>query len=273
MENFNESYKKAVNFATQKHIKQERKCMPWPYIVHIYDVTQNLIENGASQAAIIAGVLHDTVEDTDTSIEEIAKEFGNEVAYLVDMVSENKELEYIERKKTQADRIKGAGKDVKMIKCADVCSNLKTLANELKAKVSDWNVFNANKANVQQSYKDMIDAISSETKETEMFKKVLEYYEYSFGEKLDFKTNNIIQFKAPENIIKCCKPVARVDGKKLEFCNKCKYFNAQYDAGTPWEDEKFYVFGCEKNKKVLSSNNLFKNKEQDIPQDCPYIEK
>ena len=168
MENFKEIYKKAVNFATQKHIQQKRKCVPWPYIVHIYDVAQTLIENGASEEAVVAGVLHDTVEDTDTSLEEISKEFGNEVAYLVDMVSENKELEYIERKKTQADRIKGAGKDVKMIKCADVCSNLKTLANDIKAKVSDWNVFNANKANVQQSYKDMIDAISSETKETEI---------------------------------------------------------------------------------------------------------
>ena len=200
MENFNEIYKKAVNFATEKHIKQKRKSIPWPYIVHIYDVTQILIENGASKESIIAGVLHDTVEDTDTTIEEIAKMFGRNVAYLVDMVSENKEIEYIERKKRQAIRIGGAGKDVKMIKCADLCSNLKTLSNDLKVGNNSWDIFNSSKKNVQQNYKNMINAVSSETCETEMFKKVLEYYEFAFGEKLDYNTKGDISI--PSNVQK-----------------------------------------------------------------------
>lgn len=279
MENFKEKYEKAIIFAKQKHSKQKRKVVSWPYIVHPYEVSQLLIENNASQPAIIAGVLHDTVEDTNTTIEEITENFGYEIAYLVDMVSEDKSLGYDERKQKQVERIQGAGKDVKMIKCADLCSNLRSLLLASKVDKNVWNYFSSSKENIANNCKDMIEAISPCVKQTEVFKQVLKYYESIFGEKIKEKNividdDNLGLKSKPKNLLtfKCTQPYARVDGKKFVFCNDCKYFIAKYTPGYFYEDEKYYEFHCKKLKKVISSYNLMQS-TQEIPQDCPYLEK
>ena len=81
-ENFNknqitnsDNFTKAVSFAVDKHSSQKRKGMPWPYIVHVYEVAQLLQESGADSDTVIAGVLHDTVEDTNTTLDEISEKF------------------------------------------------------------------------------------------------------------------------------------------------------------------------------------------------------
>lgn len=284
MENFKEKLDLAITFAVKKHEKQKRKGMPWPYIVHLYDVSQTLIKNNASESAIIAGVLHDTVEDTDTTIEEITENFGYEIAYLVDMVSEDKTLKYNDRKKKQAERVGSAGKDVKMIKCADLCSNLTSLYATSKVNKNVWEYFNATKEDLAKNYKEMIIAISNEVKCTSMFKDVVKYFEKVFGEKVNESTmitddENLsmialgLKYK-PKHLItfKCTQPYARVDGKKFAYCNDCKYFTAKYSSGYFYEDDKYYEFHCNKLKKVISYYNMMQSNPQKIPEECPYIE-
>jgi (p)ppGpp synthase/HD superfamily hydrolase len=83
---------KVIEFATLAHSGQYRKGTKIPYIVHPLAVGQILIEHGCSVQVVIAGILHDTLEDTRVTIGEINDLFGKEVADLVQAVSEPKPL-------------------------------------------------------------------------------------------------------------------------------------------------------------------------------------
>jgi GTP pyrophosphokinase len=76
----------AINFATEKHRGQKRKSGE-PYIIHPLAVAEILVDWDMDIDTVIAGVLHDTVEDTDTSLEQIETMFGHDVAFLVDGVT------------------------------------------------------------------------------------------------------------------------------------------------------------------------------------------
>lgn len=121
--------------------------------MHIYEVAEILQENGASQETVVAGILHDTVEDTNTTLEEIAQNFGYYVASIVDVLSEDKALPYATRKEVQAQRIKVATKEAKMVKCADCLSNLRSLYYDSKRDENVWSKFNSTKENIQNHYK------------------------------------------------------------------------------------------------------------------------
>ena len=81
-----ERIKKAVDFATKAHEGQKRKSGE-PYIIHPKAVMETLLEWGMDEDTAIAGVLHDTVEDTGVTLDEIKQEFGESVAFLVDGVT------------------------------------------------------------------------------------------------------------------------------------------------------------------------------------------
>ena len=78
-----ERVKKAIEFAKKAHEGQLRKTGE-PYIVHPLAVKKILEEWGMDEDTIIAGLLHDTVEDTSISLDEVRQEFGESVAFLVD---------------------------------------------------------------------------------------------------------------------------------------------------------------------------------------------
>ena len=95
---------KAFHFAAQKHTDQRRKGEKQePYINHISEVAYLLAESVAGENAnlIIAGILHDTVEDTETTMEEIESQFGIEVAQIVAEVTDDKSLPKEKRKQLQ----------------------------------------------------------------------------------------------------------------------------------------------------------------------------
>ena len=76
----------AIDFATEKHTGQKRKSGE-PYIMHPLAVTAILIDWGMDIDTVLAGVLHDTVEDTEASLRDIEALFGRDVAFLVDGVT------------------------------------------------------------------------------------------------------------------------------------------------------------------------------------------
>ena len=168
----------AIQFATQKHAKQFRKKTAIPYIVHPIEVMQILRDNGASVDAQIVGVLHDTLEDTDTTYQEIAELFGNKIADMVQMETEIKGKPYKERKHEHMMRIMLSGtKEEKMVNCADKLSNLKSSYIDLKTNGSrTWQKFNAPREDILWYYGLAIRFFESDLKNAKMFKQLLSYY-------------------------------------------------------------------------------------------------
>ena len=81
--------------------------------------------------AIQAALLHDTVEDTDTTIEEIITEFGNDVARVVQEVTDDRSLPKGQRKQMQVDTVAGKSDRAKLVKLADKLYNLRDLTKDL----------------------------------------------------------------------------------------------------------------------------------------------
>src|SRR5262245_65320285 len=88
-------FARALDFAARKHVHQRRKGeLAEPYVNHLSDVARLLAEatDGGDIELVLAGLLHDTIEDTDTTMAELTKEFGPEVAGLVSEVTDDKTL-------------------------------------------------------------------------------------------------------------------------------------------------------------------------------------
>ncbi len=123
---------RALEFAARKHRDQRRKGVAAePYVNHLAEVTRLLAEatGGQDPVLLMAGLLHDTIEDTATTHEELAREFGSEVADLVAEVTDDKSLEKQQRKRLQIEHAAQASRRAKMIKLADKISNVRALAS------------------------------------------------------------------------------------------------------------------------------------------------
>jgi guanosine-3',5'-bis(diphosphate) 3'-pyrophosphohydrolase len=122
---------RALAFAADKHRRQRRKDREAsPYINHPIDLA-NILANEAGvddPIVLCAAVLHDTVEDTDTTPAEIAAAFGAEVSALVAEVTDDKSLPKEERKRLQEVHAPGATFRAQQVKLADKISNLRDLA-------------------------------------------------------------------------------------------------------------------------------------------------
>lgn len=128
----------AVSFAAKKHQYQVRKDpFQTPYIIHPIGVAHNLltIGNVCDSDILIAALLHDTVEDTETSFDEIRVLFGQRVESFVREVTDDKSLEKAERKRLQIEHAPHKSAGAAQIKLADKLYNLKDLYNY---PPSDW---------------------------------------------------------------------------------------------------------------------------------------
>ena len=131
---------KAADFAAKKHRDQRRKDSAMsPYINHPIGVAHILTdEGGVTDLAVLqAALLHDTVEDTDTSFEEIEEHFGREVRDLVAEVTDDKRLPYAERKRLQIVNAPKKSPKAKLVKLADKLYNLRDLSRETPRGWSD----------------------------------------------------------------------------------------------------------------------------------------
>ncbi len=134
----------AIDVATKAHKGQKRKSGE-PYIIHPLNVASILIEWGMDVDSVIAGILHDTVEDTSISLEELESQFGKDVAFLVDGVTKVSQAragmqdltEYLPQTKDNLSKLLIAiGQDVRVIiiKLADRLHNLQTLQHMPREK-------------------------------------------------------------------------------------------------------------------------------------------
>lgn len=124
---------KALSFAADKHRHQTRKGdQPIPYINHPIAVADLLVNVGnvTDTDTIVAALLHDTIEDTDTKLSELKNEFGSAVAKLVAEVSDDKNLTWKERKQLQIQHAPTLSPRARLIKLADKTCNLRDIVSD-----------------------------------------------------------------------------------------------------------------------------------------------
>lgn len=122
-------YVKAAIFAAEKHKGQKRKSDDSPYINHPLGVAHILNdEGGVTEIEVLqAAVLHDTVEDTDCTLDEIEANFGARVRGIVGEVSDDKSLNKGARKRAQIEHAAGKSRGAKLVKLADKLHNFRDL--------------------------------------------------------------------------------------------------------------------------------------------------
>jgi myo-inositol-1(or 4)-monophosphatase len=152
---------KAIDFAIEVHKKKKRKGKSIPYIVHPLTVALILSRVTDDEEIIVAGILHDTIEDCkpygSVTKEMIAKEFTPHVAELVDSVTEpNKDLTWIERKQAALNHLKDMNHDQLLLKSADVLQNLTDLNEDIfNQGLKAFESFNAAQEHTVGRYKSL----------------------------------------------------------------------------------------------------------------------
>lgn len=157
----NAQLNQAIIFATERHAQQLRKGTAIPYILHPLETMQILCNMHADTNLMIAGLLHDTIEDTNTTAAEITALFGEEVAILVNHHSEDKSKLWLERKTQAIQTLKTADLRLKMLVMADKLSNMRSIARDYE-DLGDalWARFNAPKEKQAWYYNGILDALS-----------------------------------------------------------------------------------------------------------------
>lgn len=121
----------AIAFAAHKHRDQRRKdAAASPYINHPIALA-HLLANEAGiddERVLLAAILHDTIEDTQTTAQELTREFGQDVADIVLEVTDDKALPKAERKRLQIEHAPGISRRAKLVKLADKTCNLRDMA-------------------------------------------------------------------------------------------------------------------------------------------------
>jgi (p)ppGpp synthase/HD superfamily hydrolase len=161
----------AFAFAVGAHNNDMRKSGTL-YISHPMDVASILLKENAPLELVMAGLLHDVVEDTDVDIETISNKYGRQVANYVNTVTEPEELRlpaignkaqtWKQRKEHTISEIKNAERDIKLLSCADKLANIRDLISELRIQGdSFWDKFNAPKEEQEWYYRSMLEAFAT----------------------------------------------------------------------------------------------------------------
>lgn len=162
---YTQKIQEAIELAIKVHEKQKRKGKNIPYVTHPLTVALILSQAGASEELVIAGILHDVVEDSTeenkVTLEMIAEQFGDEVRELVGAVSESdKSLSWEERKEDALGHISSFSHDALLLKSADIISNVSELLVDYeKEGFKTFDRFNAPGEKIVEHAKDAIKAI------------------------------------------------------------------------------------------------------------------
>lgn len=160
---------KAIIFAVKAHANTERRGKGFPYIVHPMEAVEIVATMTNDQEMLAAAALHDVVEDTDVSIEEITAEFGTRVARLVDLESDNGTQglpagsPWRDRKQAAIDRLFRASRDAKIVAMGDKLSNMRAIARDYR-QLGDklWLRFHApnGRSDHEWHYRGLADSLS-----------------------------------------------------------------------------------------------------------------
>ena len=141
---------RAIIFAVNAHTGTERRGKGFPYIVHPMEAVEIVATMTSDQELLAAAALHDTVEDTDVTVERIREEFGDRIASIVASESDtfqegvSEEDSWHDRKRAAMERLASASLDVKMVALGDKLSNMRAIARDYSVMGDDlWKIFHA----------------------------------------------------------------------------------------------------------------------------------
>lgn len=141
---------RAIIFAVKAHAGTERRGKGFPYIVHPMEAMEIVSTMTADQELLAAAALHDTVEDTGVTVEQLREEFGDRIAELVasesDIMDEgvSEEESWRARKEAGIRRLSRAGRDAKVVALGDKLSNMRAIARDYAVQGDAlWNLFHA----------------------------------------------------------------------------------------------------------------------------------
>ena len=158
---------RAIVFAVKAHANTERRGKGYPYIVHPLEAVEIVATMTPDQELLAAAALHDTVEDTEVTVEQLRAEFGERVASLVadesDVMPEGmtEQASWHQRKQAAIDRLTKASHDAKMVALGDKLSNMRAIARDYD-EIGDalWNRFHTNDPKEHEwHYRGLADAL------------------------------------------------------------------------------------------------------------------
>ncbi len=156
---------KALQTASKSHEGQYRKNTDIPYITHPVAVGMMLLKAGYSDDIVAAGILHDTVEDTALTLEDIEKEFGANIAELVGGSSEpDKSLPWKDRKEHTIEYLKTASEEIRAVVCADKLHNIRSIIRDHEMVGEEvWKRFNAGKEQQKWYYINVVGSLGTQS--------------------------------------------------------------------------------------------------------------
>ena len=158
---------RAIIFAVNAHAGTERRGKGFPYIVHPMEAVSIVATLTTDQELLAAAALHDTVEDTDVTLDQIREEFGERVASLVADESDTpvadlpEEKSWRARKQAAIDRLSHASHDAKIVALGDKLSNMRAIARDYSQQGDAlWNLFHAKERRDHEwHYRGLADAL------------------------------------------------------------------------------------------------------------------
>ena len=160
-------FDKAVLFAVRAHAGTERRGKGCPYISHPMEAAEIVATITPDPELLAAAILHDTVEDTSVTVEDIRREFGDRIASLVaaesdiELAGQSEEESWHARKQAAIDRLAAASHDAKIVAMGDKLSNMRAISRDY-AVIGDklWNIFHVKeKSEHAWHYRGLADAL------------------------------------------------------------------------------------------------------------------
>lgn len=181
---------RAIIFAVKAHAGTERRGKGYPYIVHPLEAVEIVATMTPDQELLAAAALHDTVEDTEVTVDQIRAEFGERIAALVADESDtfeagvSEEDSWHSRKRAAIERLARASHDAKIVALGDKLSNMRAIARDYAVKGNElWNIFHAKDPKDHEwHYRGLADSLR-ELEDTFAFKEFESLINQVFGAK------------------------------------------------------------------------------------------
>ncbi len=179
---------RAIIFAVKAHHDTERRGKGFPYIVHPMEAVEIVASITSDQELLAAAALHDTIEDTEVTVDDIRREFGDRIAELVHAESDqftegvSEEDSWHDRKQAAIDRLAAASHDAKIVAIGDKLSNMRAIWRDYQVKGDAlWSIFHAkDKASHEWHYRGLAASLS-ELKDTFAYQEFVHLIDDVFG--------------------------------------------------------------------------------------------
>lgn len=178
-------FDKAAQFAIQAHQGAERRGKGFPYILHPMEAASIVATITNDPEMLAASILHDTVEDSDVTIEQIEELFGPRVARLVHVETAKKGISWRARREIQIERFRQADRDCQVVVLGDKLSNLRAIALDYRTLGDElWSRFHApeGKKDIEWYYRGIADALVN-LADTAPYQEFLTLLQETFPEK------------------------------------------------------------------------------------------